>query len=151
MHTNSTARRANVTGAQERCCIMATLLIGILASRPDSSRAPSKRAIATAACRVRNAVECDLVDVRSALRIRPGHTSRHSAPVALTSWPADLSRKVGLELLTSDGSAAYGRDLTLDTNPQTSVMFIQAPLDSAPNQLLPAGTYQLGAKDRKMV
>ena len=68
------------------------------------------------------------------------------ARVALASWPADLSRTVRLQLLAPDGSAAYDRTLTLDTAPRESVMFIQVPLSSAPNQPLPAGSYQLTAK-----
>lgn len=67
------------------------------------------------------------------------------ARVSLANWPADLSRTVRLQLLGPDGSAPYDQTLTLDTAPQESVMFIQVPLYSAPNQPLPAGTYQLEA------
>jgi len=68
------------------------------------------------------------------------------ARVALRNWPAGLSRTVRLELLASDGSAAFDQTLTMDAAPVESVTFIQVPLYSAPNQPLPAGAYQLSAK-----
>jgi hypothetical protein len=68
------------------------------------------------------------------------------ARVALRNWPAGLSRTVRLELLAADGSAAFDQTLAMDAAPVESVIFIQVPLYSAPNQPLPAGAYQLSAK-----
>ncbi len=68
------------------------------------------------------------------------------ARVELANWPANLSRAVRLELLAPDGSAAYDQTVTLDNASIESVIFIQVPLYSAPNQPLPPGTYQLAAR-----
>jgi hypothetical protein len=68
------------------------------------------------------------------------------ARVELANWPAGASRSVRLQLLASDGTAAYDQTLVLDAAPDRSVTFIQVPLYSAPNVPLAAGAYQLVAK-----
>ena len=68
------------------------------------------------------------------------------ARVALVNWPADLSRTVRLQLLTQDGLAAYDQVVPLNPTAQESVIVLQVPLYSSPNQPLPAGTYQFTAK-----
>jgi len=68
------------------------------------------------------------------------------ARVELANWPAGQSRGVRLQLVASDGSVAYDQTLTLDNAPGESVALIHLPIYSAPNQPLPAGSYQLTAK-----
>lgn len=63
--------------------------------------------------------------------------------VQLGNWPSGASRSVRLQLVAADGTAAFDSTVTLDADPHDSVMFVQLPLYSAPNQPLPAGAYQL--------
>jgi hypothetical protein len=65
------------------------------------------------------------------------------ARVELANWPAGASRAVRLQLVTPGGTAAFDQTLTLDASPTESVIFVQVPLYSAPNQPLPAGVYHL--------
>lgn len=67
------------------------------------------------------------------------------ARVALHNWPAAQSRTVRLQLVAPDGSAVFDRTVALDGAAE-SVVFLQAPLYSAPNAPLAAGVYQLTAK-----
>ena len=67
------------------------------------------------------------------------------ARVALRNWPAGQSRTVHLQLLASDGSAAFDQTSTLDAAPDESVTFFRVLLYSAPNVPLPAGAYRLTA------
>ena len=67
------------------------------------------------------------------------------ARVQLANWPAGASRSVRLQLIAADGTAALDKTIQLDAAPAVSAAFVQVPLYSAPNQPLPAGTYQLSA------
>ena len=65
------------------------------------------------------------------------------ARVQLSNWPVGASRSVRLQLVATDGTAAFDRTLTLDAALSEGVGFVQLPLYSAPNQPLVAGAYQL--------
>jgi len=67
------------------------------------------------------------------------------ARVELANWPAGASRAVRLQLVTPGGAAAFDQTLKLDASPTESVIFVQVPLYSAPNQPFAPGTYQLQA------
>jgi hypothetical protein len=65
--------------------------------------------------------------------------------VELASWPAGADRSVHLQFTAADGTVPFDRTMTLD-GALESVLFVQLPLYSAPNQPLPGGSYQLSAK-----
>ena len=94
------------------------------------------------------AVPCYFVACRLAPGADPPGTYKPCAQarVGLANWPAGASRAVRVQFVGPDGTTRFDQTLNLDASPTESVIFIQVPLYSAPNNALPAGFYQLLAK-----